>query len=76
MKPNLIVRKGNKFVVDEDKILPYMRGHKDYIMLAVAAACSELKYNPDKFSNDPVVKLQQMNNIVYDLLEKWKVYKG
>ena len=41
MKPNLILRKGNKFIVDESKILPYMRRDKDLVISAITLACKE-----------------------------------
>ncbi len=75
MKPNIIVRTGNKFMVDERKILPYMRNSKDLIVAAVSIACTELKQTPDKFSLIPNKKLQELNDRVYELLKEWKVYK-
>lgn len=75
MKPNIIVRKGNKFIIDERKILPYMRKSKDLIVAAVSAACNELKQSPDSFNSNSVVKLQELNDKVYQLLEEWNVYK-
>ena len=75
MKPNLIVRKGNKFILDESKILPYMRGSKDLILAAVAVACNELKEDENPES-DAKKRLQSLNDRVYHLLEVWKVYKG
>ena len=75
MKPDLIVRKNNKFVVDEAKLLPYMRGSKDLVISAVSLACTDLKMNPNNYSSDPIQKLKQLNDTVYQLLEKWGVYK-
>lgn len=74
MKPNLVVRKGNRFVIDESKILPYMRDSKDLIMAAIAVASNELKANPSDAA--PQIKLQDLNDRVYELLAAWKVYKG
>lgn len=75
MKPNIIVRKGNKFIIDERKILPYMRKSKDLIIAAVSSACNELKQSPDSFNSNSVIKLQELNDKVYQLLEEWNVYK-
>lgn len=75
MKPNLIVRKGNKFVIDETKILPYMKKSKDLVQAAVSIAATELKEHPQD-DKDAVTKLQDLNNRVYELLSAWKVYKG
>jgi hypothetical protein len=75
MKPNIIVRRGNKFIIDESKILPYMRKNKDLIILAVSNACQELKQFPASFNPNSVCKLQELNDRVYELLKEWKVYK-
>ena len=74
MKPNLIIRKGNKFDIDEARILPYMRKSKDLILAAIAVASNELKDN--NTDTDPMKRLQKLNDRVYELLTDWKVYKG
>lgn len=75
MKPDIIVRKDNKFMVDESKLLPYMRKHKDLVMAAVSLACQKLKDDPNSFSPNPIDKLSQLNSLIYDILKGWKVYK-
>lgn len=74
MRPNLVVRKGNKFTFDESKVLPYMKDSKDLILAAIAVASNELKSSPSQSSSQ--VKLQELNDRVYELLAAWKVYKG
>lgn len=75
MKPNLIVRKGNRFVVDTNKILPYMRKSLDLILNCLSLVCEDLKANPDSYNSDPKIKLDQLNSKLYDLLKELKVYK-
>ena len=67
-RPQLIIRQGSKFVVDERRILPYMRHNKDIIYAAVAVACKDMKLNPDKYSSlAPKGKLNKLNDFVYGL---------
>ena len=76
MKPNLLVRRGNRFVFDQTKVLPYMRRSTDLINAAITIACQDLKINPNKYKDlDNEAKLNEINNIVYKLLEKWNIYK-
>lgn len=77
LKPRIIIRTGNKFVIDERKILPYMRKSKDLIMSAITVACEDFKRNPDTYGIlSQEQKIEKLNNVVYDVLEKWGVYKG
>lgn len=75
MKPNIIIRKGNRFVIDEARVLPYMRKNMDLVIAAISSACKELKDSPDNFRAAPIDKLTDLNNRVYALLTEWNVYK-
>lgn len=75
MKPNIIIRKGNRFVIDEARVLPYMRKNMDLVIAAISAACKELKEQPSNFRSSPIDKLTDLNNRVYALLTEWNVYK-
>jgi len=76
MKPNLLIRRGNRFVFDKTKVLPYMRKSMDLINAAITAACQDIKINPKRYDGlDNIEKLDQMNDLVYDILEKWNIYK-
>ena len=73
----LIKRAGNRFAVDESKILPYMRKSKGLIMSAIGVATEYLKENPDEFEGMlPKDKLEKLNDIVYEVLTDWGIYKG
>jgi len=73
----LIKRAGNRFAVDESKILPYMRKSKGLIMSAIGVATEYLKENPDEFEGlAPNDKLDKLNDIVYEVLTDWGIYKG
>lgn len=76
MKPQIIKRIGNRFDVDEDSILPYLRKNKDYIMAAVKIACEEFKLNPKKYEKlDNTQKLKLLNETVYQVLKEWGVWR-
>lgn len=75
-KPQIIVRKGDRFVIDDTKLLPYLRRHRDLVQSAVAVACQHYIDNPNiyRFLN-PQQKLEKMNEIAYQVLEQWGIYK-
>lgn len=76
-KPPLIKRLGDRFILDEARILPYMRRSKDVIRSAVAVICNDFKLNPEVYKNlHPEQKLVKMNQELYSLLQVWGVYKG
>lgn len=77
MKPDILIRQGNKFKINKMQIRPYMKKHMGDIQKAVEVACQDFKYSPQyykKFSNKE--KLQELNKLIYELLEKWGIYKG
>ena len=76
MKPQLIVRAGNRFALQEKNILPYMRKDLDLIIAAVSKACTELKDTPERFEGSNQERLDKLNNRTYEILTQWKVYKG
>jgi hypothetical protein len=76
MKPNLIVRAGNRFILQESNVLPYMRKNMDLVISAVSKACTELKNFPDRYEGTNQQKLDKLNQRVYELLTQWEVYKG
>lgn len=76
MKPLIIKRIGNRFDINHRGILPYLRKKKDYIVAAVNIACQDFKLNPHKYEKlTPEQKLNKLNDVVYDVLEKWGIYK-
>lgn len=75
MKPNIVIRRGNRFVIDEARVLPYMKRSMDLVIAAVSAACKEMKDSPERFSSDPIVRLTDLNERVYAILIEWNVYK-
>ena len=76
MKPQLVVRAGNRFILQEKNILPYMKKDIDLLIAAVSKACTELKESPERFDGSNKEKLDKLNNRVYDILTQWQVYKG
>lgn len=76
MKPQLIARSGNRFVLQEKNVLPYMRRSLDLVIAAVSKACTELKNTPERFGGSNQERLDKLNARVYDILTEMKVYKG
>lgn len=75
MKPDLVVRVGNKFILDERKILPYMKKDLDMVINALSIVCEDLKHNPQKFSTNSKIRLGELNSKIYDVLKEMNVYK-
>lgn len=77
MKPDLLIRKGNKFKINKSQILPYMRNKVPEIEQAVLIACNDFKYSPSYYEGmDNKQKLKEINRLIYDILDKWGIYKG
>lgn len=76
-KPPLIRRAGDRFILDESRILPYMRKSRDVIRSAVTVVCNDFKLNPEGYETlHPEQKLVKLNEELYKLLQTWGVYKG
>jgi hypothetical protein len=76
-KPPLIRRAGDRFILDESRVLPYMRKHVDVIRSAVTVVCNNFKLNPEVYESlHPEQKLVKLNSELYELLQIWGVYKG
>ena len=76
MKPQLVVRAGNRFSICEKNVLPYMRKNLDLVISAVSKACTELKDAPERFEGSNQERLDKLNDRVYEILAGWNVYKG
>jgi len=77
MKHDILIRQGNKFKINKKQIPPYMRKNMSEIQQAVSVACMDFKYSPKFYKRltNPE-KLRLMNELIYDLLEKWGIYQG
>ena len=72
----LIKRQGNKFVLDESQIFPYLRKSKDLVIAALTIACNDLKCNPHSYEDlSAMEKLDKLNNKIYEVLKAWGIYK-
>jgi len=75
-RPMILIRRGNKFIVDQRKVLPYLKKNLDTINAAISYACQDLKYNPDKYQHmNAKEKLETLNDLVYEILKNWGVYR-
>jgi hypothetical protein len=77
MKPQILIRKGNRFELNEKGLLPYLRRKKDMVTAAVSIVCKDFKDNQHKYEGlSAAQKLSRMNELIYRILEDWGIYKG
>lgn len=77
MKPPILIRKGNRFEINEQGLLPYLKRKKDMVSAAVSAVCADFKNNQEKYQGlQAGQKLARMNELIYQILEDWGIYKG
>jgi len=76
-RPTVIVRKGDRFVLDSKKLYPHLRKHEDMVRSALQMACLHYKAYPQLYKHlDPKDQLDKVNDMFYQLLIDWGVYKG
>jgi len=77
MKPPILIRKGNRFTINENGMLPYLRQKIDMVSAAVSAVCADFKINNSNYEGlSASQKLSRMNELIYRILEDWGIYKG
>lgn len=73
----VIVRRGDRFVLDESKLYPHLRKHEDMVRTALHMACLHYKYYPQEYKDlKPTEQLDKVNDTFHELLIKWGIYKG
>lgn len=76
-RPNVIVRKGDRFKLDESRLFPHLRRHEDSVRIAVHMACLHYKSYPDEYKAlQPIDQLDKVNSVFYQFLIDWGIYKG
>lgn len=76
-RPNVIVRRGDRFEVNESRILPHLRKHEDTIRTAVYMSCLHYKSYPSEYEDlNPKDQLDKVNEMFYQFLIEWGIYKG
>lgn len=76
-RPNVIVRRGDRFVLNENRLYPHLRRQEDMIRSALHLACLHYKTYPDQYKElKPKDQLDKVNDIFYQFLIDWGIYKG
>lgn len=76
-RPNVIVRRGDRFQLDESRLFPHLRREEDTVRSAVHMACLHYRSHPEEYESlTPRDQLDKVNDMFYRFLIEWGVYKG
>lgn len=76
-RPSVIVRRGNRFEVNESRLYPHLKRHEDMIRSALHMTCLHYKAYPSEYIDlKPKDQLDKVNNMFYQFLIEWGIYKG
>lgn len=76
-RPNVIIRRGDRFELSESRLFPHLRRQEDMVRTAVHMACLHYKSYPNEYKElNPKDQLDKVNNMFYEFLIEWGVYKG
>lgn len=76
-KPNVIVRRGDRFILNEYKLFPHLRKEEDMVRTALTMACLHYETHPEQYTDlSQQDKLNKVNEVFYQLLTDWGIYKG
>lgn len=76
-RPNVIVRKGNRFEINQSKLYPHLKKHEDMVRTAVHMASLHYSTHPEQYQGlKPTEQLDKVNEKFYQFLIEWGIYKG
>lgn len=76
-RPNVIIRRGDRFQVDERKLYPHLKREEDMVRSALYMASLHYKSYPTQYTGMSAKdKLDKINDMFYQFLKDWGVYKG
>lgn len=74
---NVIIRRGDRFILNESRLLPHLRRNEDMVRTALSMACLHYKTHPEEYKSlQPKDQLDKVNNMFYEFLKEWGIYKG
>lgn len=74
---NVIVRRGDRFELNESRLYPHLRKHEDTVRTAAYMACLHYKSYPKEYTGlTPKDQLDKVNRVFYQFLIDWGIYKG
>lgn len=76
-RPDVIVRKGDRFEVNLSRLYPHLRKHEDMVRSALHMASLHYKTYPSEYNDlKPKDQLDKVNDKFYQFLIEWGIYKG
>ena len=76
-RPNVIIRRGDRFELNESRLFPHLRRQEDMVRTAVHMACLHYKSYPTEYEQlNPKDQLDKVNEMFYNFLIEWGIYKG
>ena len=76
-RPNVIIRRGDRFELNQSKLFPHLRRNEDMVRTAVHMACLHYKSYPQEYESlQPKEQLDKVNEMFYSFLREWGIYKG
>jgi len=76
-RPSVIIRRGNRFELNESKLYPHLRRQEDMVRTALHMACKHYEAYPDEYKDlKPIDQLDKVNDTFYQFLIEWEIYKG
>lgn len=76
-RPDVIVRRGDRFEVNQSRLYPHLRRQEDMVRTALHMVSLHYKtYNQDYITLSPKDQLAKVNDLFYQLLKDWGIYKG
>lgn len=76
-RPNVIIRRGDRFELNESRLYPHLRRQEDMVRTALHMVCLHYKSYPEEYKQlQPKDQLDKVNDLFYKLLTNWGIYKG
>ena len=76
-RPNVIIRRGDRFILNESRLYSHLRKEEDMVRSALHMACLHYKSYPQEYKHlKPKDQLDKVNTKFYELLIDWGIYKG
>lgn len=76
-RPSVIVRRGDRFEVNQSRLYPHLRRQEDMVRTALHMVCLHYKAHPQDYQQlHPRDQLDKVNELFYQILKDWGIYKG
>jgi hypothetical protein len=76
-RPDVIVRRGDRFEVNQSRLYPHLRRKEDMVRTALHMVMLHYKSHPQEYEQlPPKGQLDKVNDLFYTILKDWGIYKG